>query len=77
MESMLLAGAHQNAKTVAMLSAMTTTEEGTPDSDVVMSGGQFQLEAIVRPNIWKLEAYHCARDDGILLDANENSFGPP
>jgi len=33
---------------------------------------------LVRPNIWELEPYRCARDDyseGILLDANENSFG--
>lgn len=33
---MLLAGAHQNAKTISMLSAMTTAEEGTPGPDVVM-----------------------------------------
>lgn len=40
----------------------------------------FDLQALVRPNIWKLKPYRCARDDydtGILLDANENSFGPP
>ena len=40
----------------------------------------FSLQAIVRPNIWELEAYRCARDDyteGVLLDANENSLGPP
>ncbi|KAJ3333414.1 histidinol-phosphate transaminase [Blyttiomyces sp. JEL0837] len=39
----------------------------------------FNLEAIVRPNILALKPYRCARDDyssGILLDANENSFGP-
>ncbi|KAJ1921336.1 histidinol-phosphate transaminase [Mycoemilia scoparia] len=39
----------------------------------------FDLEAIVRPNIWGLDPYRCARDDysdGILLDANENSYGP-
>ncbi|CAG8474550.1 6100_t:CDS:2 [Acaulospora morrowiae] len=38
----------------------------------------FSLEAIVRPNILALKPYRCARDDyssGILLDANENSFG--
>ena len=40
----------------------------------------FDLEAVVRPNIWKLKPYRCARDDytdGVLLDANENCFGPP
>eukprot|EP00842_Homolaphlyctis_polyrhiza_P005162 jgi/Hompol1/5647/HPOL_002014-RA len=39
----------------------------------------FDLQSVVRPNIWALKPYRCARDDyseGILLDANENSFGP-
>jgi histidinol-phosphate aminotransferase len=51
-----------------------------PGLAVVAGGGDFDLQAITRPNIWNLEAYHCARDDytdGVLLDANENSFGPP
>lgn len=37
------------------------------------------LKDIVRPNIYNLESYRCARDDfseGILLDANENTHGP-
>ncbi|KAJ1668530.1 histidinol-phosphate transaminase [Coemansia sp. RSA 1813] len=39
----------------------------------------FDAKRIVRPNIQKLVPYRCARDDyseGILLDANENSYGP-
>lgn len=35
---------------------------------------------LVRKNIMKLEPYRCARDDysnGMLMDANENSYGPP
>jgi len=39
---------------------------------------KFSLESIIRPNILSLKPYRCARDDyatGILLDANENSFG--
>ncbi len=39
----------------------------------------FDLHALVRPNILALAPYRCARDDyeqGTLLDANENSFGP-
>ncbi|KAI3403416.1 HIS5 [Candida oxycetoniae] len=39
----------------------------------------FDLKSIVRPNILTLEPYRCARDDfkeGILLDANENTYGP-
>lgn len=38
----------------------------------------FRLEDIIRPNILSLKPYRCARDDyqdGILLDANENSLG--
>ncbi|KAI7864479.1 histidinol-phosphate aminotransferase [Spinellus fusiger] len=39
----------------------------------------FSLEKIIRPNILSLAPYHSARDDystGILLDANENAYGP-
>ena len=38
-----------------------------------------ELDALIRPNIRHLKPYRCARDDysaGILLDANENAFGP-
>lgn len=40
----------------------------------------FNLEQLVRPNIKALKPYHSARQDfseGLLLDANENSFGDP
>lgn len=40
----------------------------------------FDLERLVRPNIRRLKPYHSAREDfeqGLLLDANENSQGPP
>jgi histidinol-phosphate aminotransferase len=43
-----------------------------------MPADHFSLESIIRPNIWALQPYRCARDDyqsGILLDANENSYG--
>jgi len=39
----------------------------------------FDLKALVRPNVWALQPYRCARDDystGVLLDANENPYGP-
>ncbi|KAI5463224.1 pyridoxal phosphate-dependent transferase [Mariannaea sp. PMI_226] len=42
----------------------------------------FNLEACARPNILSLQPYRCARDDykddgtNILLDANENAYGP-
>ncbi|KAJ2902591.1 histidinol-phosphate aminotransferase [Zalerion maritima] len=42
----------------------------------------FDLQSCARPNILKLEPYRCARDDykddgtNILLDANENAYGP-
>lgn len=38
----------------------------------------FDIEKVIRPNILFLHPYRCARDDyqeGILLDANENSLG--
>ena len=38
------------------------------------------IKALIRPNILALQPYRCARDDydaGILLDANENAYGPP
>ncbi|KAJ2665713.1 histidinol-phosphate transaminase, partial [Coemansia sp. RSA 1285] len=43
------------------------------------SSSSFDAKRIVRQNIQKLVPYRCARDDyseGILLDANENSYGP-
>lgn len=39
----------------------------------------FDLSKAARANILELQPYRCARDDyssGVLLDANENSFGP-
>ncbi|KAK4543187.1 hypothetical protein LTR36_005737 [Oleoguttula mirabilis] len=42
----------------------------------------FDIERCARPNILALEPYRCARDDykddgtNILLDANENAYGP-
>lgn len=41
---------------------------------------QFNLQSLVRPNIWKLKPYSSARDEfsgseGIFLDANENPYG--
>lgn len=42
----------------------------------------FDLATCARPNILKLQPYRCARDDykddghNILLDANENAYGP-
>ncbi|QSZ33621.1 hypothetical protein DSL72_005189 [Monilinia vaccinii-corymbosi] len=46
------------------------------------SDSPFNLQTCARPNILALEPYRCARDDykdnghNILLDANENAFGP-
>ena len=41
------------------------------------------LESLVRPNIWALEPYSCARDEfkgmeaHVFLDANENPYNDP
>ncbi|KAF9897320.1 histidinol-phosphate transaminase [Lobosporangium transversale] len=43
------------------------------------ASSQFSIKSIVRPNILALKPYRCARDDysmGVLLDANENAYGP-
>lgn len=42
----------------------------------------FSLEKLVRPNIWKLEPYSCARTEftgeaSTFLDANENPYNSP
>ncbi len=50
-----------------------------PESKPNESKSSFNPEPWIRPNIRTLNPYHAARDDfheGILLDANENSFGP-
>ncbi|KAK5064845.1 hypothetical protein LTR84_000679 [Exophiala bonariae] len=47
-----------------------------------MKTSPFDLATCARPNILKLQPYRCARDDykddgtNILLDANENAYGP-
>ncbi|OBT66116.1 histidinol-phosphate aminotransferase [Pseudogymnoascus sp. 23342-1-I1] len=47
-----------------------------------MPSSPFNLQTCARPNILALQPYRCARDDykddgtNILLDANENAFGP-
>ncbi|CAO3564551.1 unnamed protein product [Mortierella alpina] len=44
-----------------------------------MAAAAYSVKDIVRPNILALKPYRCARDDystGVLLDANENAYGP-
>ena len=44
------------------------------------SNGSGIAARLARKNILELHPYRCARDDyseGILLDANENAYGPP
>ena len=50
-----------------------------PNRPFIIYAGSFDVKSIARPNILSLEPYRCARDDysdGVLLDANENAFGP-
>uniref|UniRef100_A0AAV1VLF3 histidinol-phosphate transaminase n=1 Tax=Peronospora matthiolae TaxID=2874970 RepID=A0AAV1VLF3_9STRA len=66
----LLGKAHPNALRVE--TDDTQLEKCAKDLD--------EVERLIRPNILALTPYRCARDDydqGILLDANENSLGPP
>ncbi len=73
--------AHRRAVTIRLDSNIEAKEKEM-DDDTVRSGpdtGGFNLDHRVRANIRKLKPYHAARDDyhdGMLLDANENSFGP-
>jgi len=51
---------------------------GLPPSSKPVYPSHFDIENVIRPNILALHPYRCARDDyqeGILLDANENSLG--
>ncbi|KAJ8508742.1 hypothetical protein ONZ45_g9027 [Pleurotus djamor] len=51
---------------------------GLKPSEAPTKPDHFDIEAVIRPNILALHPYRCARDDyqeGILLDANENSLG--
>jgi histidinol-phosphate/aromatic aminotransferase/cobyric acid decarboxylase-like protein len=44
------------------------------------TGNPGVASSLARKNVLELIPYRCARDDydtGILLDANENAFGPP
>lgn len=44
---------------------------------------EFDLQSVVRPNIWALQPYSCARDEfkgrpaSVFLDANENPYNNP
>ena len=62
--------------------AMTSIPNGS--APIVGNGSAEVNEGVAkklaRPNILELQPYRCARDDysvGILLDANENAYGPP
>ncbi|KIY69903.1 histidinol-phosphate aminotransferase [Cylindrobasidium torrendii FP15055 ss-10] len=51
---------------------------GLTPSSLPVQPAHFDIEKVIRPNILALHPYRCARDDyndGILLDANENSLG--
>ncbi|KAK7059709.1 Aminotran-1-2 domain-containing protein [Favolaschia claudopus] len=52
--------------------------QGLPPSVSTVGPSHFDIVQVIRPNILALHPYRCARDDyqeGILLDANENSLG--
>ncbi|CAI5704780.1 unnamed protein product [Peronospora effusa] len=61
-------------KTHSNAAIRDNTEGKSPSKDLN------EVDRLIRPNILALTPYRCARDDynqGILLDANENSLGPP
>ena len=47
-----------------------------------MNMAKFDLKKLVRPNIWNLAPYSCARTEftgqaSVYLDANENPYNEP
>jgi hypothetical protein len=60
----------------AMSATMDEKKEDNPED----ASAKNIIHKLARPNILSLQPYRCARDDyseGILLDANENAYGPP
>ncbi|CBJ30455.1 Histidinol-phosphate transaminase [Ectocarpus siliculosus] len=65
--------------TAVLVSAMVMTYVSAKSRRHGCKGEKRQLSDLVRSNIQDLTPYRCARDDyseGVLLDANENSYGP-
>jgi histidinol-phosphate aminotransferase len=68
---------HSEESSVEFVSSSFPAESITPNMG---SEGNGVAAKLARTNILALHPYRCARDDyssGILLDANENAFGPP
>ena len=67
--------AHKNAVTVRLQSSAFLKEQ--------LATQPFNLEQLVRKNIWELAPYSCARDEysgvdaSVFLDANENPYNGP
>lgn len=61
----------------AVLSFFSLFDDNLPHTDKMSQEGI--AARLARKNILELQPYRCARDDysdGVLLDANENAFGP-
>lgn len=63
------------------MSQLDTKEALQPSA--ARTAADFDLQRLVRPNIWALEPYSCARDEfkgmaaHVFLDANENPYHSP
>ena len=58
---------------------MTNANGSNGDGNELGNSGTGIAARLARKNILELQPYRCARDDyseGVLLDANENAFGP-
>ncbi|CAB1113205.1 unnamed protein product [Ectocarpus sp. CCAP 1310/34] len=65
--------------TAVLVSAMVLTYISSKSRRHGCKGEKRHMSDLVRSNIQDLTPYRCARDDyseGVLLDANENSYGP-
>jgi histidinol-phosphate aminotransferase len=74
-----LDGNHEEKKQDAIDSYCDNNNNNHNHNNHHKRGGGGIAARLARPNILELQPYRCARDDynsGILLDANENAFGP-
>jgi Aminotransferase class I and II len=77
---------HHHTSTVINMasttSASSSNQNGSTSINTESNGSNYNpgiAHLLARSNILELQPYRCARDDystGILLDANENSYGP-
>jgi len=71
---------NSNSESESNRSTIAASTRSSSDNNETNTNTMTGIAAkLARPNILELQPYRCARDDysdGVLLDANENAFGP-